>query len=429
MGWAAPSLLLLGIAHRASAKDCSVGKNGGFDGAKDNKGDAEEMRKLAGALHYQEWLRNDNVGAFINGSSSMCNQEGVCCTKGDDGNRVVEIYWERNKLKGAFPDTMYKLSEMVNLDFHLNFITNFPMDLDKMPKLSTAQFGRNPICGTLPAFKFGPQLTKFNCNFCCLSGEFPDVWNGLPNVEEFYWCGNDFTGSLPPSLAKLTGLTKISMNLNSFTGQVPAGLGSLPLLHDCRIGDDTDFKPYDTSDGSPEKKWLLKWKGNVFDCPVPGSIMDGICDNKGPKYQPGHYGPKSPVVCKGGPVPPPSPAPPGPKPPTPAPAPPPPQPPQPGPPPSPPRNCDTLVQQCLSRCESKYGGKWTDKGSAAENCAKGCARVSKGNIQDENVFCGLPDPSSRKEACLSECQYASHNEDRIKDCQYGCGFWDTHASR
>merc|ERR1711974_336530 len=155
--------------------------------------------------------------------------------------------------------------------------------MGKMPKLQTAQFGRNPISGTLPAYSFGPQLTKFNCNFCALTGQFPDVWHNFPKLAEFFWDGNGFTGSLPPPLGSLTGLEDVSFNLNSFTGPIPAGLGSLRRLEDCRIGGDTDFAPYDTSDGSPEKKWLQQWKGNVYDCPIPDSISKGICNN--PKKQ------------------------------------------------------------------------------------------------------------------------------------------------
>jgi hypothetical protein len=173
--------LLLAISHRASAKDCAVGKNGGFSKKDDHPGDAAEMKKLVAAFNYGKPKLLE----------SMCNAEGVCCVKGGGGNRVVELYWERSKIEGSFPDTFYKMDEMVNLDFHLNFIKHFPSNLTAMPKLQTAQFGRNPICGQIPKdWKdpgFGKQLAKLNCNFCCLSGRFPDMFNDLPNLEEFFW--------------------------------------------------------------------------------------------------------------------------------------------------------------------------------------------------------------------------------------------------
>ena len=121
-------------------------------------------------------------------------------------------------------------------------------------------------------------------------GEFPNVLGNMPKLEEFYWDGNNFTGSIPPSVANLKSLTKLSFNLNSMSGHIPAGLGDLPLT-DCRIGSDTDFKPYDTSTGSPERAWLLEWVGNSFDCPVPSAVLKSVCNAQGKGYTP------SPLNC------------------------------------------------------------------------------------------------------------------------------------
>ena len=158
----------------AAGKSCTVGKprSAGWDGAKDSAADAGEMRALASALHWQEWTDNNNRTnweAFLDSSASMCNIDGVCCLEVDGSNRVVELYWERSSVRGAIPPTFHRLDRLVNLDLHLNFVTNFPANLSSMPRLQTAQFGRNPICGQIPAdwVRFGPQLTKLNCNFCC----------------------------------------------------------------------------------------------------------------------------------------------------------------------------------------------------------------------------------------------------------------------
>jgi hypothetical protein len=54
-------------------------------------------------------------------------------------------------------------------------------------------------------------------------------------------------------------------------------------LSRCQIGSNIDFDPYDTSPGSPERKWLFNkdgkaiWKGNIFDCPIPKNCMVGQC--------------------------------------------------------------------------------------------------------------------------------------------------------
>lgn len=352
----------------------------------------------------------------------MCCTDHVCCDDIDGQNRVVSLKLERNNLKGTFPDTFYKLSELREVDAHLNKLKVFPTRLPEMPKLEQAKFGRNPISGTIPEewMNFGTQLTKLNCNFCALEGQFPDMFGNLPNLEEAYWNGNGFTGTLPPSLANLSGLTKISFNLNSLTGDIPEGLCKLPLLHDCRIGGDTDFKPYDTSSGSPEKNWLKSWKGNKFSSCPSACVNDNICNNGGPAYDPGHYGPESPLVC-GEPSPSPSPAP------TPSPSPPPSPAPTPVPPPSPtpspPLDCDAEVQTCMKRCTDKYGGKALEKGSDAYFCSKGCALVDGGEIQDMDYICG-EDKSKRQTKCEDNCESAStSNPKRVEMCDYGCEYW------
>jgi polygalacturonase len=137
-------------------------------------------------------------------------------------------------------------------------------------------------------FKELRNLTKFNCNFCCLSGTFPDVFKDKPFLEEIFWDGNNFTGTIPASVGSLSALTKVSFNLNSFRGgAVPEGLSELPLLHDCRIGADTDFAPYEA-----DYPWLIQpVAGNTFACPIPSSIADGVCNSSDADPVP------SPVFC------------------------------------------------------------------------------------------------------------------------------------
>ena len=211
----------------------------------------------------------------------------------DGSNRISELP-SAQQLERSNTDTFYRLSNAKIVEF-LHFVTNFPDKLDQMPQLRQAKFGRNPICGQLPKWKFGPQLTKVNCNFCCLEGNFPDIFYNLPLLEESYWDGNAFTGSLPESLNNLTGLTKVSFNLNSFTGKIPEKFCALPLLTDCRIGSDTNFDPYDTSKNSPERAWLFKngkpiWRGNIFNCPIPDACKVGACRTNASM-------PTSPIKC------------------------------------------------------------------------------------------------------------------------------------
>ena len=239
--------------------------------------DREELLKFGNMMHVQQWT--DGSRNWMNESLSVCSWEGVCCMSfPGKGNRVTEIHVERNGLRGAFANSFAPaLSELRVLNVHLNNVTNFPPNVAALTHLREAKFGRNPIHGTVPAgFASLRNLTKFNCNFCALSGQFPDVFGSLPTLEETFWDGNNFTGSLPSSLASLSSLTKLSFNLNALTGPVPAGLCDLKLVHDCRIGSDTDYGPYELNSG--EWQWVVRAKGNMFSCPVPPCMTNSVCN-------------------------------------------------------------------------------------------------------------------------------------------------------
>lgn len=285
------SFLLCTACFDAVFASWSCEESGPFDMNKDHKGDREELEKMADALNYKDWSENRD---WKNGALSMCAWDHVCCETDADGKyRVTQLHNERIGMKGAFPDTFHRLSHLKVLNVHLNYVTNFPSNISALTELREAKFGRNPICGEVPVgLAQLTKLTKLNCNFCCVSGQFPDVFYNKPDLQEVFWDGNDLTGTIPPSLGALTGLEKISFNLNSLTGPIPKSLCDLPLVHDCRIGSDTDFGPYDDSAGHPERAWLPKWKGNVFSCDVPTCIMNGVCND--PKAGPV----PSPVRCK-----------------------------------------------------------------------------------------------------------------------------------
>jgi len=105
---------------------------------------------------------------------------------------------------------------------------------------------------------------QFNCNFCALTGQFPDIFGDLPALNVSYWDGNGFTGTLPASLGHAKNLKRVSFNINNLTGPLPAGLCDVPAGQsggDCRIGSDTDLDAYEAN-----YPWILPVIGNLYDC-------------------------------------------------------------------------------------------------------------------------------------------------------------------
>jgi hypothetical protein len=50
---------------------------------------------------------------------------------------------------------------------------------------------------------------RYNCNFCALTGTFPDAFTPakFPRLQQAYWDGNGFSGTLPGSIGSLPSLT------------------------------------------------------------------------------------------------------------------------------------------------------------------------------------------------------------------------------
>jgi len=122
----------------------------------------------------------------------------------------------------------------------------------------------------------------------------------MPSLEITYWDGNGFTGPLPSSLGRAKKLTRMSFNINQFTGSIPAGICDIPagdggdtpdVAHDCRIGSDTDLAVYQAN-----YPWLHNVSGNLYDCAtLPPCAHVGSCNKTVGKSV---VNPLSPVRCK-----------------------------------------------------------------------------------------------------------------------------------
>merc|ERR1711879_274438 len=138
--------------------------------------------------------------------------------------------------------------------------------------------------GTLPLLKNLKKVVQFNCNFCALTGEFPDMFGYMPSLEVSYWDGNGFRGKLPASIGLATKLTRLSFNINNFSGPIPGGICEIPAGQkggDCRIGADIELGPYQAA-----YPWILPVRGNYYDCKsgVPTCVHAGASCNTTSMY-------------------------------------------------------------------------------------------------------------------------------------------------
>jgi len=223
------------------------------------------------------------------------------CGPNDIKNSSVAPLFKLAKLKelnteytctGGTLEGIGGLRSIESLQLHGNYISGtIPEDINQLTEVQVLKLGRNPISGSVPAVTELKKVVQFNCNFCALTGQFPDIFGELPSLNKSFWDGNGFTGTLPASLGQAKNLKKVSFDINNLSGPLPAGLCDVPAGQsggDCRVGADTDPGLYDA-----DYPWLLPVRGNLYDCSegVPACFQpEGRC-NLTKK--------SSPVQCEG----------------------------------------------------------------------------------------------------------------------------------
>jgi len=302
----------------------------------DDAGDRKALTALAVATNYTRWTKSSK---WMKDDKSVCEWHGINCTNG----RVTAIVLKQNGLDGALPLELALLTELetfdvsggrpdnyqgcgknnlynsslehvfgltklrdVNVEYaclggtlegigsmraiesfqaHGNFITGtIPQEINQLVNVVILKLGRNPITGTLPLFTDLKKVVQFNCNFCALTGTFPEMFGHMPSLQVSYWDGNGFHGSLPTSIGLAKQLKRLSFNVNNFTGPIPESICGIPAGQkggDCRIGADTELGPYQAF-----YPWILPVRGNYYDCShgVPSCAHSGASCNTTSMY-------------------------------------------------------------------------------------------------------------------------------------------------
>ena len=74
------------------------------------------------------------------------------------------------------------------------------------------------------------RVTKLYLQENVLSGQIPTELGSLSNLENLVLWGNELTGTIPAELGNLVKLEQLYLWGNELTGEIPSGLGSLTNL-------------------------------------------------------------------------------------------------------------------------------------------------------------------------------------------------------
>lgn len=112
-----------------------------------------------------------------------------------------------NLLVGTIRDGFSQWTDLRFVDFRVNsFSGTLPTTIFDSPSIEIIYFADNRLEGTIPDnYDSSPVLRDLYLENNLLSGTIPEIEPGtLAELSEFLVHGNQFTGTMPPSICQLT---------------------------------------------------------------------------------------------------------------------------------------------------------------------------------------------------------------------------------
>ncbi|CAO1945935.1 unnamed protein product [Urochloa humidicola] len=135
---------------------------------------------------------------------------------------------DNNLLSGEVPQALWTMGIETLLLQNNRLTGRLPATMGS--NLTRLSIENNQFFGSIPATAAALQVfTAGNNRF---SGEIPaSLGDGMPLLERLNLSGNQLSGGIPRSVAKLTHLNQMDMSRNQLTGAIPAELGAMTVLN------------------------------------------------------------------------------------------------------------------------------------------------------------------------------------------------------
>uniref|UniRef100_A0A0E0F6E9 Receptor kinase-like protein Xa21 n=1 Tax=Oryza meridionalis TaxID=40149 RepID=A0A0E0F6E9_9ORYZ len=157
--------------------------------------------------------------------------------------KLQAVDLSHNNFTGSIPSSLSNLSQLVSLFLNSNkFGGHLPASFGNLRTLNSLRISDNFLHGMIPREIFGiPAITKIELSSNNLSGLFPPEVGGAKQLEILQILlvivkactmldHNNFSGTIPTSLGKISSLQVLNLSRNNLAGPIPASLGNLQLL-------------------------------------------------------------------------------------------------------------------------------------------------------------------------------------------------------
>ncbi|XP_039812629.1 receptor-like protein kinase HSL1 [Panicum virgatum] len=135
---------------------------------------------------------------------------------------------DNNQLSGDVPEALWTATQLYFVTLQSNRLTG-SLPATGYLNLTALHIGNNQFGGNIPAA--AAALKVFTAENNRFYGAIPaSLGDGMPLLQRLNLSGNQISGGIPRSVAKLSQLTQMDLSRNQLTGEIPADLGAIPVL-------------------------------------------------------------------------------------------------------------------------------------------------------------------------------------------------------
>uniref|UniRef100_A0ACD5XEY3 Uncharacterized protein n=1 Tax=Avena sativa TaxID=4498 RepID=A0ACD5XEY3_AVESA len=146
---------------------------------------------------------------------------------------LQSIILSYNNFAGRFPVGLASCQYLQVIALGMNsFVDVVPTWLAKLPNLQVLALGYNNLTGSIPAaLRNLTGLTRLELSNGHLDGEIPQELGLMRELSYLYLGGNQLTGEIPAFLGNLSKLSYLALENNQLAGPVPTTLGENTALY------------------------------------------------------------------------------------------------------------------------------------------------------------------------------------------------------
>eukprot|EP00970_Alexandrium_tamarense_P000847 scaffold97_cov193-Alexandrium_tamarense.AAC.16 len=142
---------------------------------------------------------------------------------------LLDLRLSHNHFSGAFPISLASLPHLQTLLLDNNALGgSLPTNVGKMPSLVTLRIHENDFMGRLPDFTDAVYLEEAHFDENYFLGNIPTF--GSNRLRSLYLGRNEFTGSLPESIGRISKLEDLYVQRNKLNGRIPSSISKLTAL-------------------------------------------------------------------------------------------------------------------------------------------------------------------------------------------------------